>query len=135
MENEEFIALALAAGAAAHFRPNNLAQERPEVDAYLVLAEMIVGSYRGVDARMMEEGPGSEERRTMLTEQLESSGAAADRAVMRQSRRVLEKIMERAPQSITAVLVDEAMMRQLLLAAGIPVEDKPAVEDINEEEE
>ena len=46
----------VAAGAAAHFRPNNLAQERPEVDAYLVLAEMIVASYRGVDARMMEEG-------------------------------------------------------------------------------
>ena len=84
---------------------------------------------------MMEEGPGSEPRRVLLAEQLQSSGAAGDRAVMRQSRRVLEKIMKRAPQSITAVLVDDDMVRQALTAAGILVEDKPAVEGVEEEEE
>lgn len=107
MSNEKVIALALAVGAAAYYRPNNWAQDWPEVDAYLALIELLTNSYRGVEARMMQVAPGSEERRALLAEQIAGSGAAESAAALRLSRRILREALARAPEAYAAVLVDE----------------------------
>ncbi len=124
MTNEEMIALALAAGAAARFRPNNWAQKRPDVEAYMALVERLT-NVGGVDARMMEVAPASEQRRALLAEQLRSSGAAENRSVLHMSRRLLEKVREHAPQSFTAVFVDEDTVGKDLLGIGDYLEVRP----------
>lgn len=103
MSREEIIALALATGAAAHMHPNSLSLERPEIAAYQELLKLLSRNYPGVDARMMEVGPGSKERREYLANQLRQSGAAEDAAVLRQSRRLLREIMARTPHAATAI--------------------------------
>ena len=105
--NEETIALALAAGAAVFLRPNNWAADRPEVDAYLALVELITGAYPNIDARMMEVGAASDQRRAYLAQQLAKTDAVENRAVLRQSRRLLELVATRVPGALAAVLAPE----------------------------
>ena len=115
MTNEEVVALALALGAAARVRPNNWAQKWPEVAEYQELLDLLARSYGGVNASMMEPAPGSEDRRTLLAQQLRQTGAADSRAVLKQSRRVLREVLARSPQSLDSVLVDEATVTEALL--------------------
>lgn len=103
MSPEKIIALALATGAAAHMHPNGLFLKRPEIKAYHQLLQLLSRSYPGVDARMMEVGPGSKERRDYLAKQLRQTGAAQDAAVLKQSRRVLREILARSPYIATAI--------------------------------
>lgn len=118
MDDSVLVATALAAGAAARFRPNNWAKERPDVDAYLALVDMIMTGRQGVDARMMEVAPGSDERRKVLAQQLAASGAAESRAVVRQSKKLLEMLLERSPETISAIFVDGNELREALAAGA-----------------
>ncbi len=113
MTNEAFIAAVLSAGGAAYFRPNNWSLERPEVDAYLELLDLLA-TFSGVDARIMEVAPGSDERRTVLAGQLAKSGAADNPAVLRKSRQVLRLILEHAPQAIIAAFLSRDAMAAAL---------------------
>ena len=115
MTLDEAIMLALAAGAAARMRPNNLAQERPEIEAYHDLLELLSRSNSGVDWRMMESGPGSKERRKLLMEQISKSDAAGNPAVLRRSRLLLEEILRRTPQTTIAIFSDVPTVSQALL--------------------
>lgn len=114
MDREETIVLALAAGAAARMEPNNRAEKRTEVLAYLDLVERLERAHPGVDARMMEIAPGSKERQQLLADQIGQSGAADDRLALKLSRRVLQEVMARTPQAIVAIFADEPAIEKAL---------------------
>ena len=112
---DEAIMLALTAGASARLRPNNWSLERPDALAYLDLVDLFSQSYGSVDARMMEAAPGSKERQRLLAEQIAKSGAASNPAVLRRSRRLLEEILRRTPQTTIAIFSDVPTVSQALL--------------------
>lgn len=114
MDREEIIVLAVAAGAAARMEPNNRAQNRTEVLAYLDLVERLERAHRGVNGRMMEIAPGSKERQQLLADQIGQSGAADDRLALKLSRRVLQEVMARTPQAFVAIFADEPAIEKAL---------------------
>lgn len=114
MSPDEAIMLALATGAAARMDPNTFAADQPEIVAYLELVELLSRSYGGVEARMMEIAPGSQERQEQLADQIRNSGAAEDEAVLRQSQQVLREVLERSPSAVTAVFADLSAVSEAL---------------------
>jgi hypothetical protein len=65
------ITLAMAAGAAAYFRPIPFAQKRPEVAAYLALRQLLGDRYPAVSNDILDIGPASVERQNVQKTQLE----------------------------------------------------------------
>lgn len=114
MSPDEAIMLALATGAAARMDPNVFEAEQPEVIAYQELLALLSREYGGVEARMMEISPGSQERQELLADQIRESGAAEDAAVLRQSREVLREVLGRSPSAVTAVFADLSAISEAL---------------------
>ena len=54
MNRIEAITLAMAAAAAAQFRPNGFAQKRPDVQAYLALKQLLLDKYPAVSHDILE---------------------------------------------------------------------------------
>lgn len=114
MSPDKAIMLALATGSAARMEPNPYARQRAEVDAYLELVKLLTQHDSGIDARMLEIAPGSQERQQLLAEQIRSSGAATNRAVLRRARRVLRAVQRHAPQAITAIFAEPSALADAL---------------------
>lgn len=106
MSPEETMMLALTTGAASRMRPNNLSLKRREVLAYLDLVERLERIHAGFDWRMMEIAPGSKERQQALITQIQQSGAAEGRELVKKSRDVLREVVQRAPEAVVAAFLD-----------------------------
>lgn len=115
MNRIEAITLAMAAAAAAQFRPNGFAQKRPDVQAYLALKRLLVDKYPAVSHDILDVGPGSVERQSVLRNQLQQAGVDEDTAVMRQARQLLQLILKHDPKSATAVFVAPADLQNALI--------------------
>lgn len=108
MKPIETIKTALAAGAAANFRPNPSADVKEPLDeSYLTLKSLIEQKYPQVDVDLLEVGPGSAERQEVMIEQLREVGAAEDEEVLRQAQVVLDTAAELDPQVLIAAEVSE----------------------------
>lgn len=114
MSPDEAIMLALATGAAAQMEPNVFKAEQPEITAYQELLALLSREYGGVEARMMEISPGSDERQELLADQIRDSGAAEDAAVLQQSRQVLRAVLDRSPSAVTAAYADLSAISEAL---------------------
>jgi hypothetical protein len=108
----EAITLAMAAAAAAYFRPNPFAQKRPEVEAYLALRQLLGERYPAVANDILDIGPASVERQNMLKTQLQQAGAGHDPAVLRQTGQLLQLLIERVPAAATAVFATVADLQK-----------------------
>jgi len=105
MEEYSIIVQALAAGAVASFRPDNIIQktERSMDKAYVSLKETLEEKYPGVDADILDIGPGSQERLQLLQSQLAKSGALDDHDLQEKARALIEEIIEHEPEAAMAV--------------------------------
>lgn len=103
MHRVDAMTLALAAAAAAQFRPNGFAQERPEVNAYLKLRQLLADKYPAVSNDILNIGPASIERQNLLKRQLQEAGADTDQSVRQQTIQLLRLLLERTPNAATAV--------------------------------
>lgn len=106
MENSSIIMQALAAGAAASFRPNQTTvpvTERPLNQSYAALKEMVRQKYPQIEVDLLDIGPASAERQQKLAGQLEASGALADEALQAQAKTVMVEIYEHEPEAAAAV--------------------------------
>lgn len=107
MKPVTLIRTAMAAGAAANFRPNIFAAGHVITDDYLALKSLIKQKYPGVDVDLLDIGPGSAERQEVITEQLREAGIAEDEEVLRQAQAVLDAIAEHDPKALKAAEVTE----------------------------
>ena len=111
MNASEILMKALAAGATAALRPNQM--YRPDFQkeispAYLELKAMIKERYgQAVDVNLLNIGPGSPDRQEAVTQQLQTSGAADDEVVLQQAQKLLTIIAAENPESIWASNVTE----------------------------
>lgn len=99
------ITKALAAGAAAVFRPNRTGgpvYKREIADDYVELKEMIRAQYPQVDVDLLDIGPGSAERQQLISKQLQETGAINDEAIQQQAQRLLQTISEKYPEALWA---------------------------------
>lgn len=106
MESHSIIVQALAAGAAAAFRPNQIGgpvTERPLDQKYAALKEDLQQKYPKVEVTLLDIGPTSAERQQTLEAQLKSSGALTDEGLQAQAKAVLAEIFEHEPEAATAV--------------------------------
>lgn len=102
MDASNKIALAMAMGAAANFKPNVHETDNPVMDAYVRLRALLDERYPRVSADMMDVGPGSEERRQALAQQLAQAGADEDTAVLRQADVVIDAAYAHLPAAARA---------------------------------
>lgn len=99
---------ALAAGAAADFRPNPSADTKhPLSEEFQTLKSLIEQKYPQVDADLLDVGPGSAERQEAMVEQLREVGADEDEEILRQAQVVLETAAELDPRVLNAAEVSE----------------------------
>lgn len=102
------IKTALAAGAAANFRPNPSADTtEPLSENYQTLKSLVEQKYPQVDVDLLEVGPGSAERQEAVIEQLREAGVAEDEEILRQAQVVLDTAAELDPQVLIAAEVSE----------------------------
>lgn len=105
MDAQTLLIRALAAGAAAMFRPNlvDVPDFQKEIEpAYLNLKEMIQERYAQVNVDLLDVGPASAERQQRLGQQLQAAGVTEDRAILRQAQAVLDTIGEEYPSALSA---------------------------------
>ena len=108
MEPITTIKTALAAGAAANFRPNPIADIEDTIsEEYLTLKLLIEQRYPRVDADLLDVGPGSAERQEALIEQLREAGVAEDEEIVRQAQVVLDTAAELDPDVFKGAEVSE----------------------------
>ena len=108
MEPLDTIKTALAAGAAADFRPNPSADtEYPLTENYQTLKSLIEQKYPHVDVDLLEVGPGSAGRHEAMIEQLREAGVAEDEEVLRQAQVLLDTAAELNPSVLEAAEVSE----------------------------
>lgn len=110
MDPKSMLTKALSAGAVAMLRPNLKGRhesQREIAHAYEKLKLMLEEKYGQVDADLMDIGPASAERKELIAQQLEASGATEDESILRQAQRVLEIIAEENPESLWASEVPE----------------------------
>lgn len=112
MNRAESITLAMAAAAAARFRPNFFAQRRPEEEAYLALRRLLADRYPSVNNDILDVGPASTERQTVLKTQLQQTGADRDPAVLRRAQQLLQLLIKRDPAAAMAVFVTVADLQE-----------------------
>jgi len=111
MNASEILMKALAAGATAALRPNQM--YRPDFQkeispVYLELKAMIEARYgQAVNVNLLDIGPGSPDRQAAIIEQLQASGAADDEAIRHQAQKLLTIIAAENPESIWASNVAE----------------------------
>jgi hypothetical protein len=105
--NEQLnLALVLAAGAAAVFRPNRMTvpvSERALYDAYEALKNLLRARYPTVDLDILDISPNSEQRRNVLEEQLRQSGAVTYEDVQAQAATLMSEIFAHAPEAAQAI--------------------------------
>lgn len=102
------IKTALAAGAAANFRPNPSADTKePLSEDYLTLKSLIEQKHPQVDVDLLDVGPGSAERQEAMLEQLREVGVAEDEEILRQAQVVLDTAAELDPRVLNAAEVSE----------------------------
>ena len=109
MKTPNPITKALAAGAAAVFRPNRTGgpvYKEEIADRHEALKEMIRTQYPQVEIDLLDIGPGSVERQQAITQQLQESGAAQNEEIQQQAQYLLETITDKNPESLWAT--DEA---------------------------
>jgi hypothetical protein len=103
MSEIDAIVLATAAAAAAQFRPNGMAQRRPDVKTYLALKHLLAEKYPAVNNDILDIGPASAERQKLLKAQLQQAGVEKDTAVLHQARQLLEYLLQHDSKSAPAV--------------------------------
>lgn len=108
MEPITTIKTALAAGAAANFRPNPSPDTKePLSEDYMTLKSLIEQKYPQIDVDLLEVGPGSAGRQKAMAEQLQEAGVADDAEIVRQAQVVLDKAAALYPQVLEAAEVSE----------------------------
>lgn len=115
MNRIEAIVLAMAAAAAAYFRPNALYLKRPEGEAYLALKHLLAQKYPTVPNDILTIGPASTERQNVLKVQLKQTGADKDTAVLSQTKKLIQLLLEHDPKSATAVFATPADLQTALI--------------------
>lgn len=115
MNQIETITLAMSAAAASQFRPNGFAQKRPEVQAYLALRQLLADKYPAISNDILNVGPASVERQNILKTQLQQADIDKDTAVLRQTRELLQHLLERDPKSATAVFATVADLQNAFI--------------------
>jgi hypothetical protein len=105
MEEYSIIVKALAAGAVASFRPDNLIEkeERLMDNNYVALKRMLREKYPQVDADILDIGPGSEARLKLLQDQLANSGALDDSKLQEKAQSLIDEILKHEPEAAMAV--------------------------------
>lgn len=105
METNSIIVRALAASAAAAFRPHNLItkEEKAMDKSYVAFKQMLRQRYPQVDVDILDIAPGSEERRQLLEGQLVSSGANDDAQLAQLAQSLLNEVIEHEPQAAMGV--------------------------------
>jgi hypothetical protein len=107
MQNQSIILQALAAGAAAAFRPNltnkTPVTERGMNEKYEMLKATLRQNYPQVEIDLLDVGPASAERQERVAAQLEAGGALADEELQAQAAALLAEIYEQRPGAATAV--------------------------------
>jgi hypothetical protein len=115
MNRLEAITLTMAAAAAAFFRPNAGYRQRPEGEAYLALRQLLAQKYPTVPNDILNIGPASVARQTILKTQLKQAGADKDTAVLNQTKKLIQLLLEYDPKSATAVFAEPADLQTALL--------------------
>lgn len=118
MNAADAIVLAMAAAAAARFRPNPFFDPRPEEDAYLALRRDLAERFSTVPADILDIGPGSPDRQAALKAALEQSGAADDAGVRQAAGQLARLVAANAPESAAAVMPNPASLQAVLQAVG-----------------
>jgi hypothetical protein len=105
MEEYSIIVKALAAGAVASFRPDNIIEktERLMDNNYVALKRMLREKYPQVDADILDIGPGSEARLNLLQDQLANTGALDDSKLQEKAKSLVDEILEHEPEAAMAV--------------------------------
>lgn len=114
MSRSDIIVNALAAGAAAHFRPNVYGSGEDIDDQYLALKELIENSYPDVEADLLDIAPGSDARKALLAQQLQEAGAEADTTLLSQAQALLVAIHEKLPNAAEAAEVSETEIAEII---------------------
>ncbi|MEZ4641725.1 MAG: hypothetical protein R3E31_03110 [Chloroflexota bacterium] len=114
MNQIEAITLAMSAAAAAQLRPNGFAQIRPDVQAYLALKQLLADKYPAVSQDILDVGPASAERQTVLKAQLQQAEVEKDTAILRQARQLLAFLLQHDSKSATAVFATVADLQNAL---------------------
>ena len=114
MNQIEAITLAMAAAAAAYFRPNVFYSKRPEGQAYLALRQMLAEKYPAVHNDILNIGPASAERQKLLKTQLKQTGVDKDTAVLSQTKQLIQLLLEHDSKSATAVFATPADLQNAL---------------------
>lgn len=111
--------LAMVLGAQANLRPTaydtvqngSIAPEK----AYFQLKQAI-REKSNIDVNILDNGPGSPERRQILAEGLKQSNLTDDAEVRQRARLMLESVLRRSPRTILAARFSEKDVRQALQA-------------------
>lgn len=109
------IVVAMAAAAAARFRPNAFFEQRPEEDAYLALQRYLAERYPSVPADILDIGPASAERKAALRTALQQSGAVDDPLVRQGAAHVARLVAAQDPKAVTAVFARPEDLHQATL--------------------
>lgn len=109
------IVVAMAAAAAARFRPNAFFEQRPEEDAYLALQRYLAERYPSVPADILDIGPASAERKVALRTALQQSGAVDDPLVWQGAAHVARLVAAEDPDAVTAVFARPDDLHQATL--------------------
>ncbi|MCA9970557.1 MAG: hypothetical protein KC425_10105 [Anaerolineales bacterium] len=96
------IVKALAAGAVSSMRPNAYERDDPIEAEYLALKALLETKYPAVEAGLLDVGPGSAERRQLITTQLQEADVAADADVLEQAHTLLHAIAQEDPNALWA---------------------------------
>jgi hypothetical protein len=119
MTGLEALILAMAGAAAAQFRPNAFVQERPEVEAYLGLRRLLAERHPAVSNDILDIGPASVERQSLLREQLREAKVDSDTIILRQTTQLL-RLLEHVPNAATAVRgTPEQLVEALAILNGL----------------
>ncbi|MBP6786398.1 MAG: hypothetical protein KA170_02330 [Candidatus Promineofilum sp.] len=124
MDSDKAIVLIMAAGAASIFRPNAFYEERSVESAYATLGSYLADHYPAVTHDILDIGPASAERQTLLATQLRESGAAVDPAVLAAAALLAKVILDRDPDAAEAVFVAPADLQQAFDAINTQLEKK-----------
>jgi hypothetical protein len=108
MNQIDAITLAMSAAAAAQCRTNSFAQTRPDVKTYAALKHFLAEKYPGVANDILDVGPASLERQTVLKTQLQQAGIEKDTALLRQTKQLLAYLLQHDSKSATAVFLTAA---------------------------
>ena len=114
MNRIEAITLAMAAAAAAQFRPNGMAQRRPDVRTYLALKHLLAEKYPTVNNSILDIGPASVERQNLLKAQLQQVGTDNDTAILCQTGQLLAYLLQHDSKSATAVFATTADLQKAI---------------------